>query len=81
MKRIFVIFALAGFLAACNNSADSTAEKKDSLDSITNAKKDMVDSSADQRKDALDSVNQQKKDALDRADSIKHSDSTNKKGK
>ena len=69
MKRLFVILAVAGSLVACNNSADSTAEKKDSLDSLASEKKEMVDSSAEQKKDAIDSTTEQKKDVLDKIDS------------
>jgi hypothetical protein len=69
MKRFLTIIALAGTLAACNNSADSTADQKDSLDSLANEKKEMIDSTADQRKDVIDSTTEQKKDVLDRVDS------------
>ena len=69
MKRLLTILALAGTLTACNNSADSTAEKKDSLDSLASEKKEMVDSSADVRKDVIDSTTKHKKEALDRVDS------------
>jgi hypothetical protein len=69
MKRFLTIIALAGTLAACNNSADSTGEKKDSLDSLASEKKEMIDSSAEQRKDAIDSTTEQKKDVLDKVDS------------
>jgi len=78
MKRILVMFALAGTLAACNNSADSTSEKKDSLDSMASEKKEMVDSSAEQKKDMIDSTTEKKKDAIDRMDSINRKDTTTK---
>jgi hypothetical protein len=68
MKRIFLIMAVAGSLLACTNSADSTSDAKDSLDSLTNEKKEDIDSTADERKEALDSLNQQKKDAMDAKD-------------
>jgi len=74
MKRILVMFALAGTLAACNNSADSTSEKKDSLDSMASEKKEMVDSSAEQKKDMIDSTTEKKKDAIDRMDSLNKKD-------
>jgi len=70
MKRIFVIFALAGSLVACNNSADSTEQTKDSIDSSATEKKEMIDSSAEQKKDMVDSSAERKKDAVDRADSL-----------
>jgi hypothetical protein len=74
MKRFLTIIALAGTLAACNNSANSTAEQKDSLDSLAGEKKEMVDSTAEQKKDVIDSTTEQKKETLDRIDSA-----TNKK--
>jgi hypothetical protein len=75
MKRIFLASFLVVSLAACNNSADSTDNKKDSLDSLNSQQKERVDSSAEQKKDALDSSTQAKKDALDKADSAKRADS------
>ena len=71
MKRFLTIIALAGTLAACNNSADSAAEQKDSLDSLAGEKKEMIDSTAEQKKDMIDSSAERKKDAVDRADTIK----------
>jgi hypothetical protein len=72
MKRLLIIFAVAGSLAACNNSANSTGDRKDSLDSMANEKKDMVDSNAQQQKDKIDSTTELKKDAIDRTDSSIH---------
>ncbi len=69
MKRFLTIIALAGTLAACNNSADSTAEQKDSIDSIGAEKKEMIDSAAEQKKDAIDSTTAQKKENLEKVDS------------
>ena len=79
MKRLFLAFAIAGTLVACNNSSDSTAEKKDSIDSMASAKKDMIDSAADKKKAAIDSSAEHKKDALAKADSTaKHDTSMHK---
>ena len=73
MKKLFLALSIAGALVACNNSADSTAEKKDSIDSIASAKKEAIDSSASQRKDAIDSSANVKKEAISKADStMKH---------
>ena len=72
------MFALAGTLAACNNSANSTGEQKDSLDSLASEKKDMVDSTAEQQKDRIDSSTERKKDAIDKMDSLHKKDSTKK---
>lgn len=74
MKRLFVILALAVSFTACNNSGDTTGEKKDSIDSVAGEKKDMVDSSAEQKKDMIDSSADKKKDALDRVDSVQNKD-------
>jgi len=71
MKRMFVILGLAGSLVACNNSADTTNEIKDSIDSSATEKKEMIDSTAEQKKDMIDSSAERKKDAVDRADTIK----------
>lgn len=79
MKQLFILLALAASMAACNNSGDTTAEKKDSLDSVANQRKDVIDSSAEQRKDAVDSTVEMKKNALDRADSMRQADSSQKK--
>lgn len=75
MKRILVMFALAGSLAACNNSANSTGEKKDSLDSLASEKKEVVDSNAQLQKDRIDSSTEHKKDAID---SLNKKESTKK---
>jgi hypothetical protein len=71
MKRILAMFLLAGSLVACNNSGETTGDKKDSLDSMATERKDMVDSTADQKKDMIDSSTDRKKDSLDRIDSMK----------
>lgn len=65
MKKILGVLLIAGTLVACNNSADSEANTKDSLDSIANIKKDVIDSSADAKKDMIDSSTEAKKDAVD----------------
>ncbi len=65
MKKTFLIFAVAAFFVACNNSADSTNREKDSLDSIAKLKKDVIDSTAGQKKDMIDSTTQAKKDMID----------------
>ena len=81
MKKLFLIVFTAIALAACNNTGESTDNKKDSLDSIANAQKAAIDSSADRKIDVIDSVTQRKKDSLDRIDSINRAtgkDTTNK---
>jgi len=69
MKKLLVVFAIAGSLVACNNSADTTENAKDSVDSTASEKKEMVDSTADQKKDMIDSTAEHKKDSLDKMDS------------
>jgi hypothetical protein len=78
MKKFLGVIAIAATMVACNNSADTTENAKDSLDSVANAKKDMVDSTADQRKDAVDSITEAKKDALDKMDTLNKKDTTHK---
>jgi hypothetical protein len=78
MKKIFVVLMAAGFLVSCNNSADTTDAKKDSLDSIAAEKKDVIDSSADMKKGQIDSLTDAKKETLDRMDSLNRKDTTKK---
>jgi hypothetical protein len=78
MKKLFIVLAVAGALTACNNSADNTAEKKDSIDSVTSERKEAIDSTADQRKEAVDSTAEQKKETLDKMDSLNKKDTTKK---
>jgi hypothetical protein len=65
MKKTILAIALAGLLAACNNSANTTADKKDSLDSIASEKKDRIDSSAQQKVNAIDSNAKEQKAMVD----------------
>lgn len=76
MKKLFIVFAAAGFLAACNNSATTTDNAKDSLDSIATEKKEVVDSTAEQKKEAIDSTTEQKKEAIDAKDSAVRKDTS-----
>jgi hypothetical protein len=39
MKKLLVVFAIAGSLVACNNAADSVADAKDSVDSVASETK------------------------------------------
>lgn len=71
MKKLLVIFALAGSLVACNNAADSTADAKDSVDSVASETKDMIDSTAEHKMDVVDSTAEQAKDSLNKVDSAK----------
>jgi hypothetical protein len=69
MKKLLVVFAIAGSLVACNNAADSTADAKDSVDSVATEKKEMIDSTAEQKMDKIDSTAAQAKDSLNKIDS------------
>ena len=75
MKRLITVMAIAATLAACNDTGNSAANTKDSLDSVASEKKDMVDSTADNRKDMIDSTTEAKKDMVD---SLHNGDSTKK---
>lgn len=77
MKKVLMGFMFAAVLTACNNAADSSAEAKDSLDSIAAEKKETIDSTAEQRKEAIDSTTEQKKEAIDKRDSLNRADSAN----
>jgi hypothetical protein len=79
MKKLFLLLSIAGFLASCNSSADTTGEKKDSLDSIASEKKAAIDSSADQRKAQVDSTTKEKKEAVEKLDSLNKKDTASKK--
>lgn len=79
MKKVFLLFIVAGSLAACNNSSETTENKKDSIDSVAGQKKEIVDSSAQAKKDAIDSNASAKKATLDKMDSLNKKDSVKKK--
>ena len=79
MKKLFFIAAIAGALTACNNTGNSIADKKDSLDSIAQEKKEAIDSTAEQKKAAIDSLTEQKKETLSRMDSLNRKDTVRKK--
>ena len=74
MKKLFIVLAACGVFTACNNATDSTAEKKDSIDSMATEKKEAIDSTAEQRKDVVDSTADQKKEALEKLDSLNKKD-------
>jgi hypothetical protein len=79
MKKLLIVLAAAGFLTACNNSANTTSDKKDSLDSVAKEKKGMIDSTADAKKNAVDSTTQAKEKMLDKKDSaMKHDTAAHK---
>ena len=65
MKKFLGILAIAGTLVACNNSADSAENLKDSIDSAANVKTEKVDSAADATINKIDSTADAKKDAID----------------
>lgn len=69
MKKLLVVFAIAGSLIACNNAADTTADAKDSIDSVASETKEVIDSTAEQKMDKVDSTAEQAKDSLNKIDS------------
>lgn len=69
-----MISVITASLLACNNSSDTTAAMKDSLDSVASEKKEEIDSSAKERIDKIDSTTEQKKAALDSLDSLNRKD-------
>jgi hypothetical protein len=72
MKKLLIVLAIAGAFASCNNSAETTGERKDSIDSIANEKKEAIDSTADQNKEAVDSLSDAKKENIEAMDSLNH---------
>jgi hypothetical protein len=71
MKKILLAGLITVSLSACNNSGESTENKKDSLDSIAREQKNMIDSTAERKEDKIDSATERKKDSLERKDSMK----------
>lgn len=69
MKKVFLIFATAVSLAACNNTADTAADKKDSVDSVAGEKKESIDSIAGEKKEQVDSAADKMKAGIDKVDS------------
>ena len=65
MKKFLGVLAIAGTLVACNNSADSAENTKDSLDSAANVKTEKIDSAADATINKIDSATEAKKDQVD----------------
>jgi hypothetical protein len=75
MKKFLAVLAIAGFLTACNDSASSTDNAEDSIDSTASEVKDRLDSAentgtlsdnaTDSAKNKIDSSAEAKKDALD----------------
>ena len=71
MKKLLMVFAIAGSLVACNNAADSTENAKDSVDSVASETKEMIDSTAEHKMDVVDSTAEKAKDSLNKVDSAK----------
>ena len=65
MKRIFSVLFISASLVACNNSADSVSEQKDSLDSVAKAHKENIDSTNEASKDMIDSSSKALKENVD----------------
>jgi septal ring factor EnvC (AmiA/AmiB activator) len=69
MKKLLLIGIITASFMACNNSADTTGDKKDSIDSALDKQKDKVDSIADKRKELIDTIKDRKIDSLKAVDS------------
>jgi PBP1b-binding outer membrane lipoprotein LpoB len=65
MKKIVSTLCISALLAACNNSADSVSEQKDSLDSVAKAHKENIDSTNEASKDMIDSASKELKQNVD----------------
>ena len=72
MKKFLGILAIATTMVACNNSADSTENTKDSLDSVERAKNDTMENRTDRAQDSLSNVTEAQKDSVNKADSAAH---------
>ncbi len=66
MKRLTKVIIIAAYLTACNSNADTTAAKKDSIDSVTVEEIDKIDSTAQAQIKKVDSLAEVKKRELDK---------------
>ncbi|MDB5205324.1 MAG: hypothetical protein JWR72_399 [Flavisolibacter sp.] len=73
MKKVLMVIAVAGFMASCNNEADSTTRTKDSLDSVTKATTNAIDSNANQATEKVENLNDSTKNLLDSTNKMKDS--------
>jgi PBP1b-binding outer membrane lipoprotein LpoB len=73
MKKILAVIAIAGFMVACNNKADTKEENKDSLNNMVDSAKNAMDAMVDSTKDAINTMADSTKAAMDKmaADSVK----------
>ena len=76
MKKLFLVFLVAGSLVACDNAANTADNAKDSLYSVTKLQKESVDEAAKDAKENLDSTSDAVKDSVDAA--VDHSKDTTK---
>lgn len=58
-------------LVSCNNSADTTENKKDSLDSVAHAQKNIIDSAANEARKKVDSIEKQGKEMIDSTTAVR----------
>jgi hypothetical protein len=70
MKKFLGVLVIAASLVACNNSADTVDNTKDSLDSVEKAKKEGVENAADSTINKIDSTYDAAKDSLQAKDSL-----------
>jgi hypothetical protein len=78
MKKLFLIFIVAGSLVACNNAGDTGQKTLDSLDSSKNLQKESIDAAAQDAKKNIDSTTQAVKDSVGAALN-RSQDTTNRK--
>ena len=72
MKKFLGILAISATMVACNNSADSTENTKDSLDSVASAQKDTIENVSDRAKDSVEAHTEAAKDSVNAKDSAAH---------
>ena len=65
MKKLFLVFIAAGFIASCDNAADAEKRIKDSIDSVKNLQKESVDEAAKDAKENIEKASDSLKDKVD----------------
>lgn len=65
MKKVLAVLAIAGFMASCNNAADTEKRTKDSIDSVAKLQKESVSNAADTAKKNIDQMADSAKKQVD----------------
>ncbi len=71
MKKFLAILVIAGTMVACNNDADSTDDKKDSIENMADSMQNRVEDKADSTKELIEDKADAAKDSVDKMDSLK----------